>query len=153
MFWDRESKDRADTVYMDARQGVRIEYEHENGTVSVWEVEPDVVGDFRAIPFEDSRFSLVVFDPPHLVRAHSGIITEKYGRLSPEWKADLSAGFSECFRVLRPGGFLNFKWSESEIPLGEVTPLFPLRPMYSGKYGKTSAWFMFRKPLRALPSR
>ena len=32
------------------------------------EVHPDVIGDFRSIPFEDATFRLVVFDPPHLVR-------------------------------------------------------------------------------------
>ena len=35
----------------------------------VLKVEPDVLMDFRKLPFEDSIFRLVVFDPPHLVRA------------------------------------------------------------------------------------
>lgn len=30
------------------------------------DVEPDVVADFRSIPFPDGSFSLVIFDPPHL---------------------------------------------------------------------------------------
>ncbi len=29
------------------------------------EVNPDVVADFRHMPFEDNTFSLVLFDPPH----------------------------------------------------------------------------------------
>lgn len=32
------------------------------------DVEPDVVGDFRDIPFEDNTFNMVVFDPPHLLK-------------------------------------------------------------------------------------
>lgn len=145
MFYDRASKDRQDVIYMDIRSGVHLEYVHPNGTVSEWNIEPDIIGDFRSIPFEDCRFSLVVFDPPHLVRAHSGIITQKYGKLPKEWKADLRQGFNECFRVLKDGGFLNFKWSETEIPLSEVTPLFPVRPMYYNRQGRHGAWFMFRK--------
>lgn len=148
MFYDKTSKDREDTIYMDIRSDVHLSYRHDNGIVSEWHIEPDVVGDFRDIPFEDGRFSLVVFDPPHLIRAHSGIIVQKYGSLPKEWKTDIHKGFEECFRVLRPGGFLNFKWSETEIPLSEVTPLFPVRPMYYNRQGLHGAWFMFRKEAR-----
>lgn len=46
------------------------------------EVHPDVVGDFRNIPFEDATFRLVVFDPPHLVRLGANSYTaHKYGKL------------------------------------------------------------------------
>lgn len=146
MFYDRESKDRRDVIYMDIRADVLIDYVHPNGTVSEWRIEPDIVGDFRRIPFEDGRFSLVVFDPPHIARKSStGIVARKYGILDKEWKADIRKGFEECFRVLKTGGFLNFKWSETEIPLSEVTPLFPQRPMYYQRQGISGAWFMFRK--------
>jgi len=87
-----------------------------------------------------------VFDPPHILRkSATGIISKKYGKLRPEWKNDVRKGFEECFRVLRPGGFLNFKWSEVEISLSDVTPLFPQRPMYYQRQGISGAWFMFRK--------
>lgn len=29
----------------------------------------DVVGDFRNIPYKDNTFKLIVFDPPHLIKA------------------------------------------------------------------------------------
>lgn len=32
-------------------------------------MEPDVVGDFRALPFADASFDVLVFDPPHLPQA------------------------------------------------------------------------------------
>ncbi len=33
------------------------------------EISPDIIADFHALPFPDSTFSQVVFDPPHLERA------------------------------------------------------------------------------------
>ena len=58
MFWF--DRDNENTIYMDCRNisetlcdGRRLE------------IHPDVIGDFRDIPFGDNTFSLVVFDPPH----------------------------------------------------------------------------------------
>ena len=34
-----------------------------------FEVNPDVQCDFTNMPYEDENFSMVVFDPPHLVRS------------------------------------------------------------------------------------
>ena len=61
MFWFQ--KDREDTVYMDIR-----EYEDILCDGRKLEIKPDVIGDFRNIPFQDNSFKLVVFDPPHLVK-------------------------------------------------------------------------------------
>lgn len=33
------------------------------------EVNPDVIGDFRNMQFSNDEFDLVVFDPPHLIKA------------------------------------------------------------------------------------
>ena len=33
-----------------------------------FEVSPDVMADFTDMPYEDECFSMVVFDPPHLLR-------------------------------------------------------------------------------------
>lgn len=148
MFYDRDSKNREDIIYMDIRNDVVIEYTHSNGTVSKWEIKPDVVGDFRHIPFEDNRFNLVIFDPPHLIKRGNGIITQKYGLLEEDWKVDIGKGFIECMRVLRPGGFLQFKWSEYDIPMAEISPLFPCRPIYYQRRkgrGFSGYWAMFRK--------
>ena len=32
------------------------------------DIEPDIVGDFRNIPFDNDTFHMVVFDPPHLLK-------------------------------------------------------------------------------------
>ena len=32
-------------------------------------IKPDVITDFRNMPYPDNSFKLVVFDPPHLLRA------------------------------------------------------------------------------------
>jgi SAM-dependent methyltransferase len=61
----------------------------------------------------------------------------------------LRGGFSECFRVLKPGGTLIFKWAETEIPLAEVLALTEHQPLYghrSGKAAKTH-WVAFIKPI------
>lgn len=79
------------------------------------EVGPDVVADFRALPFEDGSFDVIVFDPPHLpVAAASTASSPEYVAafgLSRSAKADnVSALFlpflREAQRVLRPDGLI-----------------------------------------------
>lgn len=62
MFWF--DKHNPYTTYMD----IRKEYE-KLPTGHVIDVNPDIIGDFRDMPFDDNEFDLVVFDPPHLKRA------------------------------------------------------------------------------------
>jgi SAM-dependent methyltransferase len=113
-----------------------------------WSCDPDVLGDFRSMPFDDCAFRLVVFDPPHMVRDEpKGDIGMKYGAL-PAATADddLRRGFAECWRVLAPGGTLVFKWAES---LDRVRPHFPAVPIVgtrSPRNGQTQ-WFIFYKPV------
>lgn len=112
-------------------------------------IHPDVRLDFRKLPFADRSFPLVVFDPPHLVRAGpKSWMAAKYGQLSPDdWKSDLSAGFAECFRVLAAPGTLIFKWNEVQIPLREVLALTPHSPLFGHRSGKRSGthWMTFLK--------
>lgn len=117
-----------------------------------FEVSPDVVADFTNMPYPDNHFSMVVFDPPHLKYTGSkkemdGWQMIKYGALLPGWKTTLSKGFSECFRVLRPGGFLIFKWNETDIKVSEVLKLTAQKPIFghiSGKRANTH-WICFMK--------
>ena len=112
-------------------------------------INPDVVLDFRQLPFPDDTFRLVAFDPPHLVRAGAqSWMAAKYGKLGKDWREDLSAGFSECFRVLEPEGVLVFKWNETQIKLREVLSLTPHQPLFSNTSGKKAGthWMVFMKP-------
>lgn len=110
-------------------------------------VRPDIVADFRNMPFEDGSFHLVIFDPPHLLWAgKSGRLGAAYGELDKNtWRADIGAGFKECWRVLKPKGTLIFKWSESQIPLKDVLELAPAQPVIGNRQGKATHWIVFFK--------
>lgn len=97
-----------------------------------FEVNPDTVCDFRKLPFPDESFFLICFDPPHLLQAgETSWIKKKYGSLNRlTWSEDLSKGFDECWRVLKPGGTLIFKWNETQISLREVLSCFSRRPVF-----------------------
>ena len=82
------------------------------------DVAPDVVADFRSMPWPDNSFSLVVFDPPHLMNVgERSDMAKKYGKLGHYWREYIGQGFAECWRVLKPGGVLIFKWNQRDIPL------------------------------------
>lgn len=119
-----------------------------------FKVEPDIIGDFTSMSFPDNSFRMVVFDPPHLKYSGSkkeldGWQMVKYGALLPGWRSTLAKGFSECFRVLMPGGFLIFKWNETDIKVSEILELTPEKPIFghiSGKRANTH-WICFMKGL------
>lgn len=62
MFWfDKNNKD---VLFMDNRtlhdtlcDGRKLD------------IEPDIIGDFCNIPFDDDTFYMIIFDPPHLIHA------------------------------------------------------------------------------------
>lgn len=113
-------------------------------------IEPDTLMDFRALPYPDGAFKLVSFDPPHLVQAGPrSWLAAKYGKLSDDWRADLRAGFAECFRVLASDGVLVFKWNETQVKTREVLELTPHQPLFGHRSGKTGLthWMVFMKPL------
>lgn len=121
---------------------------HEDGTRTL-KIEPDVMLDFRALPYSDGSFALVAFDPPHLVRAGlKSWLAAKYGKLGADWRDDIRQGFEECFRVLATDGVLVFKWNETQVKLREVLELTPHKPLFgqvSGRSGFTH-WLVFMKP-------
>ena len=139
--WFTPTDDRV--VFMDSRREERVLSDKRRLVVA-----PDVMGDFQALPFSDGQFTLVVFDPPHLERLGAqSYMYAKYGALLPGWREHLKAGFSEVFRVLRPGGVLVFKWSEYQIPLTDILDLAPCRPLFGHRSGKRSQthWVIFMK--------
>ncbi|MBX8534589.1 class I SAM-dependent methyltransferase [Pseudomonas cichorii] len=118
----------------------------------VLKVEPNVIMDFRSLPFDDGTFKLVVFDPPHL--RHAGVdswLRSKYGVLTDNWRDDIAKGFSECFRVLASDGVLIFKWAEDQIKVREILALTDEKPLFGHKSGKREKthWVTFMK--RGLP--
>lgn len=137
MFWF--DKNNPHTVYMDIRkEAYDIEGKHIN-------VNPDIIGDFRNIPFPDQTFSMVVFDPPHLRWAgNKSFMRAQYGQLNETWPEDIRKGFEECFRVLLPGGFLIFKWSECQVKLKEILKLTTRKPLFGNQRGNTF-WLVFMK--------
>ena len=105
MFWF--DKEHPATVFMDKRSFAQNLCDGRR-----FEVKPDLIADFREIPFPDESFRLVVFDPPHLCSAgKTSWLGIKYGVLESTWQDDLRRGFEECMRVLKDYGVLIFKWS------------------------------------------
>lgn len=66
-------------------------YLKDRGNLRHLEIHPDVRLDFTALPFADNSFNLVVFDPPHLVRAEKNHGWPKNTASSPKIGATTSA--------------------------------------------------------------
>ncbi|EQA5992341.1 class I SAM-dependent methyltransferase [Staphylococcus pseudintermedius] len=138
MFWF--DKNNRNTVFMDNRQ---LQTNLCDGRKL--EVNPNIVADFRNMPFDDESFYMVVFDPPHFLRGgDKSWLVQKYGRLNETWPEDLKRGFDECMRVLKPNGTLIFKWNEEQIKLSEVLKCFSQKPLIGNKRSKTH-WLVFMK--------
>ena len=141
-FWF--DKNNPDVEFCDIREVPK--YEYYKGRYI--EIAPDTVCDFTNLPFEDESFYLVVFDPPHLQWAgEKSIMALKYGRLTGDWRAMLTEGFNECWRVLKPNGVLIFKWSDVQFKVSEILPLFPQKPLFGNhnRKGNRTHWLCFMK--------
>lgn len=143
MFWfDKENKN---VCFIDNRVAEKGHRKHR----MTHEVKPDILMDFREMEFEDKIFKLVVFDPPHMIRAGKNSDMRKaYGGLNREtWREDIKKGFEECWRVLDDYGTLIFKWSEYDIKVSEVLKLFEQKPLFGHKSGKSmkTHWICFMK--------
>ena len=111
-------------------------------------VEPDIIADFRDLPFEDNSFKMVVFDPPHLKSlGKNSWLAAKYGRLLPTWEDDIKAGFDEAYRVLDVGGTLIFKWNEDQIKMSKILSVIGKEPLFGHTTNRkgTTKWFTFMK--------
>jgi hypothetical protein len=148
MWFDRK---HPDTIFGDRRSETLVvtDRSHREDGTRTLKIEPDVMLDFRELPYGDNTFRLIAFDSPHLVRAGPrSWLAAKYGKLGQDWRDDMRAGFSECFRVLATDGVLVFKWNETQVKLAELLALTPHQPLFgqvSGKRGMTH-WLVFMKP-------
>lgn len=141
MFWF--DKENPDVTFMDIRQ-----HFEELPSGHVINVAPDVQADFTAMPFTDNEFDLVVFDPPHLLRAgDNSWLAKKYGKLQSDWQSMIHDGFEECMRVLKPNGTLIFKWNTDQISFKEVMACTDYQPLFGDKRAKTR-WTVFIKQVR-----
>lgn len=136
MFWFDPQDPRA--LFFDKRRETHQLVDSSSaGGFRTLTINPDVMGDFTALPFRDGQFAMVVFDPPHFERnGASGWMAKKYGRLEGDWRDMLRRGFAECFRVLKSEGTLIFKWNENEIPVSEILKLTPERGLVGQQGGK-----------------
>ncbi len=138
MFWfDKENEN---VVFMDNR-----ELEDTLCDGRKLSIKPDVIADFRDIPYSDNTFKLVVFDPPHLIRAgKNSWLAKKYGVLGETWPQDIKQGFDECMRVLDMYGVLVFKWNEEQIKLSKLLKVIGKKPLFGNRRSKTH-WMVFMK--------
>ncbi len=133
-------KENPNVIFMDKRKENHILCDGRE-----LKINPDIVADFKNIPFEDNSFYLVIFDPPHLKSAgQNSWLAKKYGVLPENWQKELKEGFNECMRVLKPNGTLIFKWNEAQVKLSEVLKCFSIRPLCGSRKDRTY-WLVFMK--------
>jgi 23S rRNA G2069 N7-methylase RlmK/C1962 C5-methylase RlmI len=141
MFWF--NKQNPNAIFCDIR---RETHNLSNGQTLV--VDPDIIADFRKMPFRDNQFKLVVFDPPHLKGCgFTGWQGKKYGSLDKNWPEYIKAGFDECMRVLDHHGTLIFKWNEQTIKVSDVLKVIGRDPLFGHRtlqHSKT-IWMAFMK--------
>jgi tRNA G10 N-methylase Trm11 len=141
-------------IYFDQRQGCVVKKMGTKRYERTMLVEPDVVGDFRHLPFPDESFYHVVFDPPHLHISENAWIYNMYGSLPEDWQSLIRDGFWECMRVLKTYGTLVFKWSDLEITTREVLNAIGCEPLYGHRSGKkmNTHWMVFLKGVSGVNS-
>ena len=152
-FWFDKNDDRV--VYMDKRNEIITRPDiSSSGGKRVLEIKPDIQADFSDLPYLSETFSLVVFDPPHMLTlGANSYMARQYGKLPAEWRDMLRRGFSECFRVLKVDGVLIFKWNESEVQLADVLSLTNQQPLFGHKTNKkmNTHWVCFMKQELPIP--
>lgn len=142
-FWF--NKHHPNTVYMDNR----VEEKGYQADRPNKEIKPDIVADFKNLPYENNSFKLVVMDPPHIIaKGPLFRMTKEYGWLNKEtWKEDIKNGFEECWRVLEDYGILIFKWNEASIKKKEVLKVIGKEPLFGHPNGSKipTHWLCFMK--------
>lgn len=138
-------KNQQNTIYLDQR----LEKRGYNPSRQNRCIIPDIIADFKHLPFPDETFRLVVMDPPHI---HSSgdlfKITMDYGKLDKyTWQEDIRRGVNEGFRVLKDEGILIFKWNETQIKKKDVLRAIRRKPLFGHPVLSKvpTHWFTFMK--------
>ena len=110
---------------------------------------PDIVADFRKLPFRDGVFDLVLFDPPH-TDPGKAIMAEKFGNVNHFSLGGLYHAFRELFRVLRNNCFLVLKWGTHTYSLRQVLQYSPIKPLFGQRTRQRknmceTYWVLFQK--------
>ena len=138
MFW--YEKDLDFVTFQDVRAGVK---EYSGGRKI--RIEPNHIGNVTDMDFEDKTFDLVIFDPPHMIRAgETSWLNIKYGKLPEDWETFFKNAFLEIFRVLKENGILIFKWNETQLKFNDVIKHSLYKPLFGDKRGSTK-WTVFVK--------
>jgi len=141
--------DPTELVFMDIREGTFI---YDGPDKRIIHVKPDKIGSVTSIPWHDSSFNLVLFDPPHDNFGASSFMGTKYGSWS---RADFvqKSYFAnqEFHRVLKPGGLLLAKVQDNEhrdrLLIGQLTRFKLLLKIQqantSGRATNKTFWLLF----------
>ena len=136
-------------IYFDRRDAEYSEVANKEGGVRHTVIHPDIVGDFTELPFDDDTFELVVFDPPHRYGLKDSWMLKRYGTYDSreEMMRNITEGFNECMRVLKPYGVLIFKWAEIQIPTSDIIKEIGFTPLFGHHSGKrmNTNWLCFMK--------
>lgn len=120
-------------------------------------IKPDIVADFRKLPFPNNSFYLVTLDPPHIIsKGENFRMVKYYGYLNRDtWKSDIKKGFDECMRVLKDFGILILKWSEVSIKKKELLEVIGMLPLFGHPNGSRipTHWLCFMKIPTDIPSK
>ena len=71
----------------------------------VTRVRPDVIADMQHLPFRNSIFHLIIFDPPHAKFSKTSYFAKRYGSMDDVNFSNLSVN-DEFTRVLRRSGLI-----------------------------------------------
>jgi len=118
-----------------------------------WNINPDVVSEWKDAPFPDNYFDMVIFDPPHLLGNKNNKLSalqKEYGYLNKDtWRQEIKQGVGKLFQILKPNGIFVFKWCENSIKVEEVIKLFPYKPLFGSntksKGHTANYWILFIK--------
>ena len=138
----------------DATYSARVGLNTTGGINNVFVTINGGTGYIPARQIQYVRHSSITHENPNFRLCHRHRIThrnpkspKKYGKLGADWREDLKAGFSECFRVLKPNSTLIFKWNETHIPVSQILALTDLLPLFGHKTGRQAKthWICFFK--------